>query len=112
MLTYKQSPLDDHGPRFETHLVDRAGKALILPLYWARIRRIEGGVMHLAGTEEGGRTNTKARPERYKQSWLCAVNPADAMPLLDRVYITARHGYDPEADNDEDDDAHLLVGRW
>lgn len=107
LLTYKQSPLDDYGPRWEAHLKDQSGKELLLPLYWARIRRIEGGVLHLAGIEEDGRKATKARPERWKQSWLCAVDREDAMRLLVKVYVPGR-----EEDNDETDDAHLLVARW
>ncbi len=112
MLTYKQSPLDDHGPRWEAHLINpESGKALLLPLYWARLKRIEGGIIHLAGIEEGGRQNTKAKPMRYKQSWLCALNPADALPLLAKVHVTSVSGFDPEDDNAEDDDALHLIAR-
>lgn len=102
-LEFKRSPLDSYGPRMEAHLLDRrGGKDLILPLYYARLARIDG-VMHLAGQERIGRSNTKASTQRVNQSWLCAVNPADALPLLERVYVVKASGFSAENDLDDED---------
>lgn len=102
-LEFKRSPLDSYGPRMEAHLLDkRGGKDLLLPLYYARLARIDG-VMHLAGQERIGRTNTKASSRRVNQSWLCAQEPADALPLLTRVHVVSATGFGPESDHDDDD---------
>lgn len=87
-LELRPSPRDDYGPRLEAHLREgEGGSALLRPLYWARVRRVSG-VMHLAGKEECGRTATKAKSDLQPQSWLCAINPEDALPLLERVRIS------------------------
>lgn len=102
-LEFKRSPLDSYGPRMEAHLLDRrGGKDLILPLYYARLARIDG-VMHLAGNERVGRSNTKANTRRVSQSWLCALDPADAQPLLARIRVTHSTGFSAENDNDIED---------
>lgn len=102
-LEFKRSPLDSYGPRMEAHLLDqRGGKDLVLPLYYARLARIDG-VMHLAGQERVGRSNTKANTRRVNQSWLCAMDPADALPLLERVYVVKASGFSVDGDQDEDD---------
>lgn len=102
-LLYKRTPADDYGPRWEAHLLDRPnGKALTLPLFRARFARVDG-VLHIVGTEEGGRTNTKARPSLWKQSWLAAQDPADALPFLDKVSLSSATGFSPEADHLDDD---------
>lgn len=87
-LEYVKSPPDSLGPRMQAHLRDgRGGAHLLKPLQWARLRRIDGGVLHLTGREECGRPNTKAKSELRRQSWLCAADPAEAAPLLARVPI-------------------------
>ena len=107
-LQFKRSPLDSYGPRQEAHLLDKpGGKDLILPLYYARLARIDG-VMHLTGQERIGRNATKASSRRVNQSWLCALDPADALPLLSRVHITSATGFGPESDFDDDDPATPL----
>jgi len=84
-------------------LLDRTGgKDLIPPLYYARLVRI-GGVMHLAGRERAGRGNTKASTRPVGQSWLCALDRADALPLLERVRVDRASGFSPEDDSDECD---------
>lgn len=102
-LEYKRSPLDSYGPRMEAHLLDRpGGHDLIRPLYYARLVRIQG-VLHLAGREREGRNNTKAKTRPVSQSWLCALDPADALPLLQQVRVTRVSGFDPQDDEDEED---------
>lgn len=54
-------------------------KDLVPPLYRAQLRRV-AGVMHLAGWERLSRGTQKAKATDERQSWLCAVNPADAVP--------------------------------
>ena len=57
---------------------------LIPPLQGAQIRRIDG-VMHLVGLEKVGSDGRHERGHRFKQSWLCATDEAQAMAFLDRV---------------------------
>jgi hypothetical protein len=103
-LEFKRTPLDSYGPRMEAHLLDRqGGRDLIPPLRYAQIRRVNG-VMHIVGREEGGRGSTKASSRPLAQSWLCALDPADALPLLGRVRITSITGFDPESDFSDDID--------
>jgi len=110
-LEFKRSPLDSYGPRMEAHLLDRpGGKDLIRPLYYARLVRIEG-VLHLAGREREGRSNTKANTRAVSQSWLCALDPADALPLLERVHVTRASGLGPEDDMDDSDPFAPLENR-
>lgn len=98
-LHYRRTPTDDYGKRWEAHLLDKqGGKGLILPLYRARLSQIDG-VCHIVGTEEGGRTNTKAKPSLWKQSWLCAIDPSHALPLLDKVCLDPGDPYSRELDN-------------
>lgn len=102
-LEFKRSPIDSYGPRMEAHLLDqRGGKDLILPLHYARLARVDG-VMHFTGHERVGRTNTKASTRRVAQSWLCALNPADALPLLARVRVIKATGFGPDGDHDDED---------
>ena len=97
-LEYRPTPLDSYGPRMEAHLLDRqGGKDLVPPLYRAQLRRV-AGVMHLAGWERLSRGTQKAKATDERQSWLCAVNPADAESLLGRVYVPGIPGYSPEDD--------------
>ncbi len=89
-LEFARSPLDSYGPRWEAHLrIERGGhEDAIPPLHYARVLRVDG-VMHLIGRENLGRGNTKAKPVWKQQSWLCAIDPAHAMPLLDKVWLPA-----------------------
>lgn len=106
-LEYRRSPLDSYGPRMEAHLLDRTGsKDLIPPLFYARLVRI-GGVMHLAGRERVGRGNTKASTRPVGQSWLCALDPAEALSLLERVRVHRASGFSPDDDFDDDPYAPL-----
>ncbi len=102
-LQYKQVPLDDLGPRWEAHLLTMAGgKPLLRPLNWARLRRVEG-VMHLVGREDCGRQSKKASPAWRRQSWMCAFDPADARPFLQRMAAAAAaRPYDPLEDDRDD----------
>lgn len=100
-LEFKRTPLDSYGPRMEAHLLDqRGGKDVIRPLYFARLVRIDG-VMHLAGLEREGRTNTKASTRPVKQSWLCVLDPAEAAPILNRVHIKRASGFAEDDPNDD-----------
>jgi hypothetical protein len=73
------------------------GPEILVPLHHARVRRVDG-VMHLIGTELVSRS-TKGTPARWPQSWLCALHPADARPLLARVYVGSATGWDAEHDD-------------
>ena len=102
-LVFQRAPLDDYGPRWEAHLLNtQGGKDLIPPLRRAQLRRIDG-VMQIVGSEEGGRPNTKAKSVPLKQTWLCALDPADAEPLLARVRLTSASGFSAEDDFADDD---------
>ncbi len=103
-LQYKQVPLDDYGPRWEAHLLTEAGgKSLLRPLNWARLRRVEG-VMHLVGREDCGRGSKKSTPLWRPQSWMCAADPADAGPFLERLQAEeAKRPYNPLDEDDFDD---------
>lgn len=102
-LHFARTPLDDYGPRFEAHLLDsKGGKDLVPPLRYAQLRRVDG-VMQIVGREEGGRKNTKVKSVPLKQSWLCALEPADAEPLLARVRVVSATGFSAEDDFAEDD---------
>ncbi len=102
-LEFKRSPLDSYGARWEAHLLDRqGGKDVIPPIRYARLHRVDG-VMHIIGREEGGRPNTKAASVPWKQSWLCALDPADALPFLERVRVVRATGFSPEDDFSDDD---------
>jgi hypothetical protein len=102
-LEFKRSPLDSYGPRWEAHLLDQqGGRDIIPPMRYARLHRLDG-VMHLVGQEEGGRKNTKASSRPWKQSWLCALDAADAQPLLERVHVTCATGFSAEGDFADDD---------
>lgn len=107
-LQYKQVPLDDYGLRWEAHLLTEAGgKSLLRPLDRARVRRVEG-VMHLVGREDCGRGSKKATPLWRPQSWMCALAPADAEPLLQRMQAaTAAAPYNPFEDERDDHIDHL-----
>lgn len=70
---------------------------LTLPLQYAQILRIDT-VIHIAGIEYYSRS-AKGRPEKWKQSWLCAIDPVDALPLLRRVVIDSVTGFSPEDDD-------------
>lgn len=59
-------------------------------------RRFHCAVSILYRPPRRGTQKAKATDER--QSWLCAVNPADAEPLLGRVYVPGIPGYSPEDD--------------
>lgn len=110
-LQFGRSPLDSYGPRMEAHLLDKpGGKDLIRPLYYARLVRIEG-VLHLAGRERQGRDNTKASTRPVGQSWLCALDPADALQLLQRVRVDRATGFSPEDDMDDSDPYSPLDNR-
>ncbi|MDR6216210.1 hypothetical protein QE399_003899 [Paracidovorax wautersii] len=99
-LDYRMSLPDDYGPRWEAHLrAAPGGRDLITPLQWARIRRIDG-VLHLAGREECGRPNTKAKSDLQPQSWLCALTPGDAEPLIARIRFTSATGYTADEDDE------------
>lgn len=74
----------------------QGGPEILVPLHYARVRRIDG-VMHLAGTELVSRS-TKGAPARWPQSWLCALDPVGARPLLERVYVGSATGWDAEHD--------------
>lgn len=39
----------------------------------------------------------------WRQSWLCAPRPEDAMPLLQRVHLVSGSGFSAEDDFAEDD---------
>lgn len=102
-LDYRQSPPDDYGPRWEAHLrATPGGPDLLVPLLWAKVRRIDG-VLHLAGREECGRRNTKAKSELRHQSWLCAINAEDAEPLIARIRLNT-FGF---SDGDSEDDLRI-----
>lgn len=101
-LQYKQAPLDDYGPRWEAHLLEAAGgQPLLRSLHWARLRHVEG-VMHLVGREDAGRQTKKSSPLWQRQSWMCALNPADARPFLLRMVAAAAAHYDPLEDDRDD----------
>jgi hypothetical protein len=91
---------DGEGPpAWEAHLrSDRGGHDIIPPIYYAHLRRVDG-VMHLVGREEIGRPNPKAKVRLVAQSWLCAIDPAEALPLLRRVVIDSVTGFSPEDDD-------------
>lgn len=107
-LVYQQVPLDDYGVRWEAHLLeDRGGKPLLLSLQWARLRRVDG-VMHLVGREDCGRRSKKASPVWRPQSWMCAFDPTDAQPLLQRMQVAAAAApYNPFEDERDDHIDHL-----
>lgn len=77
---------DDYGRRTVAQLVAGQGshEDLIPPLQDAQIRRIDG-VMHLVGVEKVGYDGRHERGARFKQSWLCAGDEAQALAFLDRV---------------------------
>lgn len=107
-LQYKQVPLDDYGLRWEAHLLTAAGgQPLLRPLHWARLRRVDG-VMHLTGREDCGRGSKKASPLWRPQSWMCALDTADAVPLLQRMQDAAAAApYNPLLDERDDHIDHL-----
>lgn len=77
---------DDYGRRTVAQLVAGQGshEDLIPPLQGVQIRRIDG-VMHLVGLEKVGSDGRHERGHRFKQSWLCATDEAQALTFLDRV---------------------------
>lgn len=106
-LFFARSPLDSYGPRMEAHLLDQqGGKDLIPPLYYARLVRMDG-VMHLSGHERIGRNNTKSNTRPAAQSWLCAMSPSDALPLLRKVRVSSATGFTDDDDEDYDPMAPL-----
>lgn len=96
-LYFGPTPLDDFGPRMQARLLGPDRNDLILPLQYARILRIEG-VMHIAGVEYYLR-GRKGSPERWKQSWLCAHDPNDAFPILDRIKAVSATGFEDDPDD-------------
>ena len=76
--------------RGEARLLDvKGGRDLIAPLQWARVRRVDG-VLHLAGKQDYGRPNLKAKPVWRSQSWLCAYTQEDAEEFLARMVFDQR----------------------
>lgn len=102
-LQYKETTIDTYSPRWEAQLLEAQGGRSVIPtLYWARFRRIEG-VMHLVGREDCGRGGKKASPLWRPQSWMCAFDPADAAPMLERLRLAALSApYDPFEDDPDD----------
>lgn len=97
-LRIEPDVLDGHERGLRARLLDhRGGKDVILPLYGARLRRVDG-VMHIIGTELMPKSR-KGRPWEYRQSWLCATDPADAREFLERVYVTSPTGFNAEDDD-------------
>lgn len=93
-LYFGPTPLDDFGPRMQARLLGPDHSDLILPLQYAHIKRIEG-VMHIVGVEYYLR-GRKGTPERWKQSWLCAFEPSDATPFLDKLRTGSVTGFDDD----------------
>lgn len=98
-LYFGPTPLDDYGPRMQARLLDQAGADLLSPLQFAKIARIEG-VMHITGLEYYLR-GRKGTPNKHKQSWLCALQPADALPFLDRIHVPDVGGFGVDDLDDE-----------
>jgi hypothetical protein len=63
------------------NLYGRDEKALLEPLVYARVTRINMGVQ-LVGFELQGRGGAKSRVERYQQSWLCAAKAEELEALV------------------------------
>lgn len=97
-LYFGPTPLDDYGPRMQARLLDPSGADLISPLQFAKIARVEG-VMHITGIEYYLR-GRKGSPQRYKQSWLCACRPEDALTFLDRIHVPDYTGFGSDTDDD------------
>lgn len=93
-LYFGPTPLDDYGPRMQARLLGPDKADLILPLQYARILRMDG-VVHIAGVEYYLR-GRKGTPERWKQSWLCAHDPLEALPILDRIKTVSVTGFDDD----------------
>lgn len=96
-LYFGPTPLDDFGPRMQARLIRPDGDDLVLPLQFAKIARVQDGVMHITGIEYYLR-GRKGSPSRLKQSWLCVSRAEDALPLLHRIRTPLVTGfeYDPE----------------
>lgn len=59
--------------------------------------------MHLVGREDCGRGSKKSTPLWRPQSWMCAFDPADAAPMLERLRVAALSApYDPFEDDPDD----------
>ncbi len=101
-LRFAPAPLDTRY--MQAYLVEQPGsvKDVIPPLHRARIARIEGGGMHIAGIEYLGRSSTKAKALPYRQSWLCVAAPDLAQPMLAR--IAAKHAASTDPFEDDHDD--------
>jgi len=100
-LQYKQTPLDSYGQRWEAHLLTaQGGKPLLPPLFWARLRRVDG-VMHLVGREDCGRQTKKASPAWKRQSWMCAADLTLAAPMLERLCEAEQKTLPDDFDDDE-----------
>ena len=86
------------------NLYGRDEKALLEPLVYARVTRINMGVQ-LVGFELQGRGGAKSRVERYQQSWLCAAKVDE----LEAVVKLIKEPGDPEGllDAHEHPDAYL-----
>ncbi len=99
-LEFSRSIMDVQQPSWEAHLRDgRGGKDLVLPLYRARLLRVDG-VLHLAGRESLGRQTQKAKSRPAPQSWLVALDPLDALRLIDKVYVGSATGFSAEDDDE------------
>lgn len=98
-LAFIPDILDGHERGMRAQLLaGRGGRDLLHPLRDARIRRLDG-VIHITGHELVART-TKGKAERWAQSWLCVLDPADAAPILARVFVDV-FGFSDETDDDE-----------
>ncbi len=60
--------------------------------------------MHLVGREDCGRGSKKSTPLWRPQSWMCAADPADAEPFLQRLLAEeAKRPYNPLDEDDFDE---------
>ena len=97
---------NSHGdiPVTCANLYGRDEKALLEPLVYARVTRINMGVQ-LVGFELQGRGGAKSRVTRYQQSWLCAAKVDELEALVKLI----KEPGDPEdmLDAHENPDAYL-----
>ena len=96
-----------HGKTWEARFCDASGNALAMPLFGARLVRIQGGALHIAGHEDHGRGRTKSRPEHHEQSWLIVFDLRAAQHVLER--LPAGHSFDSLDDEGDDADYSKMM---
>lgn len=98
----------------EAHLRQgRGGVDLITPLLYARVAKLDG-MLHLQGYEVIARKATKSRSSKYPQSWLCALETAEAEKALQQLRSGGIPGFtaDDDAALEQQTIDDLQLGPW